>query len=55
MIYRTMTGNKNTKLNPKQKNSILNSIEKMIYSRIKIIASKQECEAYGFDEFSYDG
>ena len=22
---------------------------------IKIIASKQECEAYGFDEFSYDG
>ncbi len=55
MIYRTMTGNKNTKLNPKQKNSILNSIEKMIYSHIKIIASKQECEAYGFDEFSYDG
>ncbi len=55
MIYRTITGNKNTKLNPKQKNSIVNSIEKMMYSRIKIIASKQECEAYGFDEFSYDG
>lgn len=55
MIYRTMTGNKNIRLMPKQKNTIINSIEKMMYSRIKIVASQQECEAYGFDEFSYDG
>ncbi len=55
MIYRTMTGNKNTKLNPKQKNAIINSIEKMMCSHIKLIASKEECEAYGFDEFSYEG
>lgn len=55
MIYRTLTGNKNAKLNPKQKETINNSLNKMMYSHIKMIASKEECEAYGFNEFSYEG
>lgn len=55
MVYRTMTGDRNAKLNPKQKNAIINSIEKMMCSHIKLIASKEECKAYGFDEFSYEG
>lgn len=55
MVYRTMTGDRKAKLHSKQKNAIINSIEKMMCSHIKLIASKEECKAYGFDEFSYEG
>lgn len=55
MIYRTMTGNRETKLTPKQLEAINNSLNKLMYSRLIINASKEECKAYGFDKFSYEG
>lgn len=53
MIYRAMTGNPEAKLAPKQQEAISNSLDKLMYSRITINASKKECKAYGFDEFTY--
>ena len=55
MIYRAMTGNKDAKLNPKQQETISNSLNKLMYSRLVIKASKEECQAYGFDKFTYEG
>lgn len=55
MIYRAMTGNPKAKLMPKQQEAISNSLNKLMYSRLIIKASKEECEAYGFDSFTYEG
>lgn len=55
MIYRAITGNNNAKLMPKQQEAISNSLNKLMYSRLVIKASKEECAAYGFDKFSYEG
>ena len=55
MIYRAMTGNPGAKLNPKQQETISNSLNKLMYSRLVIKASKEECQAYGFDKFTYEG
>lgn len=55
MIYRAMTGNPEAKLTPKQQEAISNSVNKLMYSRLVIRASKEECEAYGFKKFSYEG
>lgn len=55
MIYRAMTGNPEAKLMPKQREAINNSLNKLMYSRLIINASKEECKAYGFDEFTYRG
>lgn len=54
MIYRAMTGNKDAKLNPKQQESISNSLNKLMYSRL-IIDASAEAAAYGFDSFKYEG
>lgn len=54
MIYRTMTGNPKTTLTQKQQEAISNSLNKLMYSRLIINASKEECKAYGFDEFTYE-
>lgn len=55
MIYRTMTGNPLTTLTPKQQEAISRSLNKLMYSRLIINASKEECKAYGFDKFTYEG
>lgn len=55
MIYRAITGNANAKLNPKQQETISNSLNKLMYSRLVVKASKEECEAYGFKSFKYEG
>ena len=55
MIYRAMTGNPDARLTAKQQEAISNSLSKLLYSRLVIKASKEECEAYGFDKFSYEG
>ena len=55
MIYRAMTGNPEAKLMPKQQEAISNSLNKLMYSRLIIKASKEECKAYGFDKFTYEG
>lgn len=55
MIYKAMTGNPEAKLMPKQQEAISNSLNKLMYSRLIINASKKECKAYGFDEFTYKG
>lgn len=55
MIYRAMTGNAEAPLNPKQKEAITNSLSKLMYSRLIIKASEDECKAYGFDKFTYEG
>lgn len=54
MIYRAMTGNPEAKLPPKQQEAISRSLNKLMYSRLIIKASKEECKAYGFDEFTYE-
>ena len=55
MIYRTMTGNPKTTLTQKQQEAISRSLNKLMYSRLIINASKEECEAYRFDKFTYEG
>lgn len=55
MIYKTMTGNQETKLTPKQLEAINNSLNKLMYSKLVIEASNAECEAYGFDKWTYEG
>lgn len=54
MIYRTMTGNREAKLMPKQLEAISNSLNKLMYSKLVIKASDAECKAYGFDKWTYD-
>ena len=54
MIYQTMTGNTEAKLNPRQAEAISNSITKLMYSNVVIDASK-EAESFGFDSFKYSG
>lgn len=54
MIYRTMTGNQETKLTPKQQEAISNSLNKLMYSKLVIKASDAECKAYGFDKWTYE-
>lgn len=55
MIYKAMTGNSEAKLAPKQQEAISNSLNKLMYSRLIINASKEECKAYGFAKFTYEG
>jgi len=55
MVYRAMTGNPEAKLNPKQQELVSNSLDKLTRSRITIYATKEVCEAYGIDKFSYSG
>ena len=55
MIYKAMTGNPEAKLAQKQQEAISNSLNKLMCSRLIINASKEECKAYGFDEFTYRG
>ena len=55
MIYRAMTGNPEARLTTKQQEAISNSLNKLMYSRLVIKASKEECKAYGFDKFTYEG
>ena len=55
MICRTMTGNPEAKLTPKQREDISNSLNKLMYSRLIINASKEECKAYGCGRFPYEG
>ena len=54
MIYRAMTGDNNARLTPKQQESISNSLNKLMYSRL-IIDASAEAKAYGFDSFKYEG
>ena len=54
MIYKAMTGDNNAKLNPKQQESISDSLNKLMYGRLQVDASK-EAKAYGFDSFKYEG
>lgn len=56
MIYKTMTGNQETKLTPKQLEAINNSLNKLMYSKLIIKASDAECKAYSMsDQFKYEG
>lgn len=55
MIYRAMTGNENASLSTKRQESISNSMNKLMYTRIKLEASEEECAAYGFDSYKYEG
>ncbi|MEE0986731.1 MAG: hypothetical protein U0L03_04320 [Succinivibrionaceae bacterium] len=55
MIYKAMTGNPEAKLAPKQQEAISNSLNKLMYSRLIIKDSKEECKAYCFDKFTYEG
>lgn len=55
MIYKAMTGNPEAKLMPKQREAISSSLNKLMYSKLVIKASKEECKAYGFDKFTYEG
>lgn len=55
MVYRTMTGSPAARLSVKQQKSISNSLKKLMFSLVRIEASKEECEAYGFDRFFYEG
>ena len=54
MIYRAMTGNPKTTLTQKQQEAISNSLNKLMYSRLTINASKELCKAYGCDKFTYE-
>lgn len=54
MIYRTMTGNREAKLTPKQLEAISDSLNKLMYSKLVIKASDAECKAYGFDKWTYE-
>lgn len=54
MIYRAMTGNPEAKLPPKQREVISNSLDKLMYSKLVLEASDAECEAYGFDKWTYN-
>lgn len=54
MIYQTMVGDTNAKLNPKQAETISNSITKLMYSKLRIDAT-EEARAFGFETFKYDG
>lgn len=54
MIYQTMVGDANAKLNPKQAETISNSITKLMYSKLRIDAT-EEAKAFGFEAFKYDG
>lgn len=54
MIYQAMTGNAEAKLNPKQQEIISDSLNKLMYGRLQIDASK-EAKAYGYDSFKYEG
>ena len=56
MIYRTMTGNRETKLTQKQQEAISNSLNKLMYSKLVIKASDAECKAYRMPgQFKYEG
>ena len=54
MIYQTMTGAPEARLHPKQTEAINNSVTKMMHSYI-IIDATREAQAFGFDNFQYDG
>ncbi len=54
MIYKAMTGNPESKLTSKQQTAINNSLNKLMYSHLRINASEEECRAYRFDRFSYE-
>lgn len=54
MIYQTMTGDPEARLHPKQTEAINNSVTKMMHSYI-IIDATREAQAFGFDNFQYDG
>jgi len=53
MIHRAMTGNKKSSMNKKQQKAIKNSLNKLMYTKIALKASEEECEAYHFDKFVY--
>lgn len=55
MIYRTITGNRETKLTQKQQEAISNSLNKLMYSKLVIKATDAECKAYGFEKWTYEG
>ena len=55
MIYRTMTGNPKTTLTQKQQEAISRSLNKLMYSKLVIKPSEEECKAYGFRPFTYRG
>lgn len=55
MIYRTMTGSRETKLTQKQQEAISNSLNKLMYSKLVIKATDAECKAYGFEKWTYEG
>lgn len=55
MIYKAMTGNSEAKLPPKQQEAISNSLNKLMCSKLVIKASEEECKAYGYDKFTYEG
>ena len=54
MIYQTMTGDPEARLHPRQTEAINNSVTKMMHSYILIDATR-EAQAFGFDNFQYDG
>lgn len=54
MIYRTMTGNPNAKLLPKQQVAISESVDRCSYTKIRIDAT-DEAKAYGMDKAIYEG
>ena len=54
MIYQTMTGDPEARLHTKQTEAINNSVTKMMHSYI-IIDATREAQAFGFDNFQYDG
>lgn len=55
MIYRAMTGDDNARLASKQQESISNSINRLLYSRLILNASKEDALAYGYGSFKYEG
>ena len=54
MVYRTMTGNTQAKLNPKQQEAISDSVSRCSFTRIRIDATG-EAKAYGMDKAIYEG
>lgn len=53
MVFDTVTGTKGKTLNPRQRQSVAESITKLMYSRITIDAT-EEAKAFGVDMFTYD-
>lgn len=54
MIYSTMTGKPCSRLNPKQKEMLSESILRLMHTTVEINAS-EEASIYGFDQFKYHG